>query len=303
MDRTRDNNKAKLDSFERDARQSKEQLAELARTATNFENIIQRKEAEIARLTSEISSIKRDREASVKLSAELQAQIETLVKELEAQKDDRERLYQSRSKLEDDLDELRALMAAKTSEDTKRSEVERSKEQELLNLRSQASELRSELASVRRTTTESQNKLKVELETAQREHASVIKSQKDIQAKAQTHQQKLAETELALAHAEKQKRAAESELQSVRARQIEADGQVAEAVKAKEVKAQIISYFSPSANLVFVSSSNDSSPQRRPNTKTLKTQCFKLNVRKLLGSVRWRRRRSSWRRKFKSVPN
>ncbi|KAG8694294.1 hypothetical protein FRC08_008580, partial [Ceratobasidium sp. 394] len=232
--RTRDVGKAKVDVLEKEARQAKDQIAELSRTATDYENMLQRKETDIARLTSELAGIRREREAAVKQGAELEGEIDTLAKELEAQRDDAQRDSQARSKLQKELDELRAVMQAKVSEDTQRAEAEKSREQELAVLRTQTADLSSELASVRRQATEAQNKLRVDLEAAQRENAAMSKSLAELKASSSAGQSKLAELEAALANAEKTKRGLEAELQTMRTRQIEGDNQLEEVTKAKD---------------------------------------------------------------------
>lgn len=61
-------------------------------------------------------------------------------------------------------------MQAKTSEETRRQEVERSREKELLDLRAQLSRLEKDLSDSRQSAIESQNRLKADLETPLREN-------------------------------------------------------------------------------------------------------------------------------------
>lgn len=197
--------------------------------------MLQRKESDVARLTSELAGIRRERENALKQCAELEGEIDTLAKELDAQRDDADRDSQARSKLQKELDELRAVMQAKVSEDTQRAEAEKSREQEIAVLRAQAADLGAELASVRRQAAEAQNKLRIDLEAAQRENATISKALKELKTTSSAHQGRLADVEQALANAEKAKRAAEAELQTMRARQIEGDNQLEEVTKAKDV--------------------------------------------------------------------
>lgn len=220
--------------MENDARLAKEELSELARTATDYEVVIQRKTVEIDRLTDEVNASRRESEVMKKEIAALQSDIDTLTKELEDQATDGAKVNQAKAKLESELDDLRKLMAAKTDEETRRSKVEASQEQELSALRSQVSNLQSELTDVRRSTTESTNKLKLDIETAQRERETVVKALEEAQAKAKKFENRLNDVEYGIVTAEKAKRTAESELQSIRSRQIDLDGQLAEASKAKE---------------------------------------------------------------------
>ena len=229
-----------MEALEKEARQTKEQLAELARTATDYSNMLQKREADIARLTGELATSHRERDSSKKQTAELQGQLETFALELDAQRNDRNRDAELRAKLQGEIDELRALMDAKTSEDSKRAEVERSKEQELIGLRQQAILLQEQLAEARRLSLEEQSKLKVELENLQTEHRTLQRDHNELLQKKDNLEVQRKEIDASLVAAEKAKRAAESELQSIRTRQIDADGQLAEAMKAKE--ARIIPY-------------------------------------------------------------
>ncbi|KAG8951087.1 hypothetical protein FRC04_006746 [Tulasnella sp. 424] len=230
----KDSGKARIDSLEREVRQSKDQLGELARTATDYEGMVQKKEAEIDRLLHQVQVLKREGEAARKEISELQADIDTMNQELEAQASDHDRLSEGKTKLEAELDELRKSMAAKTSEETRRKEVERSLEQELATLRGQSSSLQAELAEARRTAAEAQNKLKVDLEALRAKHVELEKSYAEASTNVDRSKSRLSDVESNLISAEKAKRAAESELQVLRSRQIDLEDQLAEAMKSKE---------------------------------------------------------------------
>lgn len=208
----------------------------MARTATEYSNMIQKKEEQAAQLASQLETLKQERDRSQKQTAELQSDIETLVAELEAQKDDRNRNLSARAKLQEELDELRTLMAAKTSEETRRIEVEKSKEEELSDLRSQVSNLQQDLSEARLQALESQSKLKLELDHSVREHANLLKSYNSLLERERTSQAQLIKVQAALSDLEKAKRAMESELQSLRSRQNDTESQLAEAQRAKEVR-------------------------------------------------------------------
>ena len=138
-------------------------------------------------------------------------------------------------KLQTEQDELRSLLAAKTSEATRRSEVEKSKEAELAELRSQSSKLHQELTDLRRTSAESQNKLKIELEQLSREHASLNSSHSSLLDRERIAQAQLTKAQGHLSELEKAKRSMESEMLSLRARQHEVQGELSEALRTKEV--------------------------------------------------------------------
>ncbi|KAG8927012.1 hypothetical protein FRC02_008540 [Tulasnella sp. 418] len=232
--KARDTSKSKADSLEDEVRQAKDQLNELARNASDYESMIQKKESDIVRITSELGTFRRQMEAARKANVELQAQMNTLTTELDGQKLEKDRTTRDRSKIQAELDELRSLMAAKTDEETKRNEVEKNKEAELATLRAQVDTLRKDLAEARRTAAEKQNTLQVDLDNLKVQYDAAQKSYQEAASNLKVHEERLSEVEAGYINAEKAKRMAESELQSVKSRQIDMDGQVAEATKAKE---------------------------------------------------------------------
>ncbi|EMD32423.1 hypothetical protein CERSUDRAFT_118769 [Gelatoporia subvermispora B] len=232
--RSRDALRTKADELEHEARQAKDQLAELARTATDYSTMIKKKEDEIERLTSELDASALERGRLQRQIAELQGNIETLTSELQGQHGDLERSATNQAKLREELDELRVLLAAKTTEETRRSEVERSKEVELAKLRDQVGQLSHELGDARRLAQESQTKLKVELDSLTTEYTSLQASHRSLSDREQVAQAKLKGVEVSLADAEKTRRSAESELHLVRSRQSDLEGQLADTQRAKE---------------------------------------------------------------------
>jgi len=232
----RDLLKDKSDTLEIDARLTKEQLAEMAHTANDYSNAIKKREEQMAELAKELDALKSERDAAQKATLELRNDVGTFVVELNAERNARSKEITLRSKLQEELDELRALMEAKTSEETRRNEVEKSKEEELSDLRSQVTKSNEALDDARRQTLEGQSKLKLELEYTMKEQASLQKSLDSLIEKERATQAQLSKSQAALNEIDKAKRAIESELQSLRVRQHDHDTQLAEATKQKEVR-------------------------------------------------------------------
>ncbi|KAG5653772.1 hypothetical protein H0H81_010613 [Sphagnurus paluster] len=226
--------KNKSDDFEKESRQAKDQLAEMARTATEYSTMIQKKEEQIVKLTGQLESSKATNAKALKEIIELQSDIDTLVAELEAEKADRLLDDAARNKMQEEVDQLRSLMETKTSEETRRNEVEKRKEEELADLRVQVSTLHKELAESRRLALEGQSKLKLELDHSTREHNTLLQSHKSLADRESTVQSQLAKTKAAISELEKSKRLLESELQSLSTRQHDYETQLADATKAKE---------------------------------------------------------------------
>ena len=120
--------KAKADSLEDEARQAKEQLAELARTASEYDALITKKEHEIAHLSEELDTLALAHSAAQKQIIQLQSQAETLSTQLGAAQAEGAASKDAQGRLQREMDALRAVVEAKSSEETRRKEVERSKE-------------------------------------------------------------------------------------------------------------------------------------------------------------------------------
>ena len=186
-------------------------------------------------MRNELEATKRERARLQKHVTELEADLETLSLELEESRQTRERDLAAQSKLQRELDQLRTLLEAKTSEETKRSEVERRKEAELVSLRSEVSKLQRDIADARASASEAQNKLKVDLDTLNREHKSLQHTYNSLLERERAASSKLKEVTASLSAAEKIKRSLESDLQSARSRQNDTDSQLAEVQRVKEV--------------------------------------------------------------------
>ena len=135
----------------------------MARTATDYSQMIQKKEEDIVRMTTHLDSAKEECGQLSKQIAELHGRNTTLASELKAQQDDRLRSSSAQVKLQAELDELRAVLEAKTTEDTRRSEADKSREEELADLRSRVANLSQELATTRSDALENRSKLQVQL--------------------------------------------------------------------------------------------------------------------------------------------
>ena len=231
----RDLLKDKSDHLENEARQAKEQVAELGRTATEYSSMIQKKEEQISELKDQLEALKVERDSASMEIMELRADIDTLDAQLNSERQDHATDISSRDKLQEEMDELRTLLATKTTEATRRSEVEKSKEVELSDLRIQASKLHQELTELRRSALETQSNMKVELEQTIRSHTSLQHSHSSLLDRERVAQAQLTKVQAHLSELEKAKRFVDSELLSLRSRQHESQDQLAEALRAKEV--------------------------------------------------------------------
>lgn len=226
----------RADALEEEARHTKVQLSEMARTATEYSNMIKQKEDEVTRVVAELDKSRQERGRLIKEITELQSKVDTLTSELQNQQQDSQRNVAAHARLQEELDELRNLLQTKVTEETRRSEVEKSKEAELANLREQVAQLSHDLNDARMQAIEGQSKLKLELDTIVREYRSLESSHKSLLDRESAAQAQLKQNEVALSDAVRARRTLDSDLQSLRSRQIDLDGQLANMTKEKEVR-------------------------------------------------------------------
>jgi predicted nucleic acid-binding Zn-ribbon protein len=206
-----------------------------------------------------------------------------------------------RAKLQRGLDELRDLMKAKTSADTRRSEVEKSKAQELADLRRQVSKLHLELSEARKTGLEGQNKLKVEVEHLTREYNSLKETHSVLVDRERSVQDSLAKVTHSLSDLEKAKRSFDSELYSLRTRQNDSESQLADALRANEVNS---SPWRQSRQLTNGTRAwSISLPMRKLGAKTLRIPLCNSSETSLRMTVSWRHYDNNWMPNLPSVSN
>jgi myosin protein heavy chain len=227
--------KEKADQLNTEARHTKEQLSELTRTAAEYCNMITRKEEQIDALTTQSDTLKTEYDkACVEIMA-LRADIDTLDGQLAAVREDHTADLAARDKLIEERDDLRVLLATKASEETRRSEVEKSRELELAELRGEVTRLHQDLGELKRLALETQHKARLELEQITRDHTSLQSSHDSLLNKEGSIRSQLTIVQTQLSELDKAKRTLESELLSSRSRLHEHEGQLAEALRAKDV--------------------------------------------------------------------
>jgi len=165
----------------------------------------------------------------------LRADNDTLDAQLTAEREDHAANVTTRNKLVEERDELRILLATKASEETRRSEAQRSMELELAGLRSEAYKLHQDLTDLKRSALENQNKAKLELEQITHDHSSLQSIHASLVEREKAVQVQLNKVQAQLPELEKAKRTLESELLSSRSRLHEQEDHLAEALRAKGV--------------------------------------------------------------------
>lgn len=198
--------------------------------------MLQKKEDDIVRLASEAAASKRERSQLQKDIVEIRALTEKQKAELDAYRLDADRTATAKARLEEELDELRALMETKTTEETRRREAEKSKDEELVDLRLQVADLQGQLHALRKTALDNESKLKLEVERVSRQYTQLENSHTSLLERERAANEQSNKVEAAVAAMEKSKRILETELQALHVKQIDLDSQLADAMKAKEVE-------------------------------------------------------------------
>ncbi len=221
--------------MEDEVRLAKEQLSEVTRSATDYADMITKKEDQIRVISSDLEKSKSDGGRRQQEIAELRSQKSVFEAQLQAERHNHSQEQSLRVTLQKELDDLRSLLEAKSSEETRRNEVEKSKDAERADLRNQVTDLKQELAELRQSALEAQSRLELEKSTVARDHKALEASYNSLLKREGDASSQLSRMKAELGEVEKSKRTMESELQALRTRQIEMDTRLEDAVKSKEV--------------------------------------------------------------------
>ncbi|KAI6121202.1 P-loop containing nucleoside triphosphate hydrolase protein [Pisolithus sp. B1] len=201
--------------------QREEDLARLKERAESSTNELQAKLTAELRTTALLTGKVEQLERSARHTKDQLAELTRIRQELSASKADAGRTLAAKAKLQTELDDLRALMETKTTEETRRREAQKSMEQELVDLRDQPA-------------LEKESTLTLELERLSGQYKQIEATYSSLLERDRISKENSTKAEATVASLEKVKRALESETQALRSRQIDTDGQLAEALRAKE---------------------------------------------------------------------
>jgi len=229
--------------------------------------MIMKKEEQIVVLQQQLHDLQTEYEKTCLETMALRADIDTLDAQLTTEREDHAANVTTRNKLVEERDELRILLATKASEETRRSEAQRSMELELAGLRSEASKLHQDLTNLKRSALENQNKAKLEFEQIMHDHSSLQSTHASLVERAEATQAQLNKVQAQLPELEKAKRTLESELLSSRSRLHEQEDHLAEALRMKGVSSSLFfilfSYLCISESGAAAGSSSRQVPQLR----------------------------------------
>jgi myosin protein heavy chain len=251
--------------------------------------MVQNKEDQNSQLLSTITASADERSRLQKEIVELHATSDRQRAEIHASRTDVDRAVSAKIKLQGELDELRAIMETKTSEDARRLEVEKSKEEELTELRRQSSLLHVELSVLRENSLDKESKLVTELDEMRRQHKQLDSAHSSLLERERSSKERTSKVEAMLVDLEKAKRVLESELQALRSRQIDSDGRLAETLRAKEVIGQLLAFVGLDESYIyFIRFWNDNSTLLRRNIMRSRMRFCRWKETLMLANARWR---------------
>lgn len=208
---------AQVTALSKDVKKREAELGEVHEMVKAHETTISAKQMAIVDLEGQRSAVVKDHEKALADRTSLQSKVVTLQADLVARDKERQQELAEKTKLQKALDELRAAMDAKTSEDIKRREVERSREAETADLRKQVGLLQEAQEKQRDNAVQLANKLRADVDALRQRHAT---AERDLATANQTIKAKVSEfgkLEAASSEAFKIRKAAEAELDGVRA--------------------------------------------------------------------------------------
>lgn len=197
-------------------RRFRAQFDEIQQTVKRHEATIAAKQRDVTDLESKRSAFSKARETSDRAQTALQIKVDGLAQDLALRDRERQTEVASRQRVEKELDDLRKIMAAKSSEDVKKQEADKSREMEMARLREQVLASQQALDDQRKAAHQLANKLKVDVEGLQHSHQAAQRDLKATQAALRDREAEFVSLQLAADQAQAAKRQVEADLRTVR---------------------------------------------------------------------------------------
>ncbi len=222
--------------MEFECRKKDDQIAVFAREATETSRVAKAKQNEMIKLVNALEDAQHKSEGVLAGRAELQARITLLQRE----RDDMVAQAKAQSKaaadLQAEVDHLRRSIADKISQEKLQADVEKGKAAESLAMRAELAELKTKVSTERQKLSGDLVTIRSKLEEVQRLHESLQKAHAVSQQDNRKAQEALVSMASEKQAVDKQKQALQSELADLRARHIQTDKQLAEAITEVQVR-------------------------------------------------------------------
>lgn len=214
------------------------QQDDLSQVIKRNESTIASKQRELADLASQHTASVAKQQSADRAASILKVKLEALSADLAAR--DREKINDAsaRQELERELDDLRKVMAAKSSEDVKRQEADRSREVEMARLREQVATAQTSLETQREQSQVLSNKLRVDFEGIMASYKAADKDLKAARVMLEAKEKELAAVQSRMDKADGEKRGIEVELKRVRDKVREVENNLRRVEVARDVRAR-----------------------------------------------------------------
>ncbi|KAI9828268.1 MAG: hypothetical protein M1819_004593 [Sarea resinae] len=206
-----------------DNRQIRQQLSELSATSTGYEDLVRRKESELAILRTDLKNYDSDRKAFEQEKRSLSTRHDNVQKRLREIQAETESLRSQKAQLEREAADAKALLEAKLSEDAKSGEGRKMLEEQIKDLKEQFFQVQADLGRERQSRDDVQMLGEHNLATLTREYESLKDAKITIEKEMYLQQDSLRRATEARTAAERDRKDLQNELRKLRERFTEAE--------------------------------------------------------------------------------
>jgi myosin protein heavy chain len=215
-------------------RQVRQQITDLSSTSTSYEDLIRRKESEIAILKTDLKTYESDRRIFDDEKRTLASKHDDLQGRLREAKAELDAVRSQKQQLEREAADAKRLLEEKISEDTKSSEGRKVLEQQIEDLKTELFGVQKELSRERQSRDDVEMLGEHKYDTLQRDFDALNDSKITIEKEMYAQQDVLRRTTEAKATAEKERKDYQTELRSLREKYMQLQEEKLEADTAAE---------------------------------------------------------------------
>lgn len=216
------------------AAKSQAERDELKRSVEAFEALAARRESDATSTSDRLAELRREHEAAQRDLGSLRQQLVQAETAVATAKDGSTRDADALAAMRQTADQLRALLDTKASEETRRGEAIRLKDEELTRLRRATTEATESVATLKQQHATALAAVQTELSTVQLAAVTSAKDAADLRSRIEADAARLTRAETVAAEADKARLAAETALQAVQLRLTETGREADQARKSAE---------------------------------------------------------------------
>ncbi|KAI9844057.1 MAG: hypothetical protein M1838_002329 [Thelocarpon superellum] len=202
-------------------RQTRQQLSELSATSTGYEDLMRRKESELAILRADVQRLETDRKRLSEERQELAGRSDDVQARLRQTHAEMEAMQSQRRQLEREAADAKKLLDAKISEEAKSGEGRRMLDQQITDLKAQLFEVQTQLSRERQSRDDVSMLGAHEIETLRHDYDTLNESKITIEKEMYVQQDTLRRAQESRATAEQERKTMQQELRKLRERYTE----------------------------------------------------------------------------------